>query len=668
MATYEYTPLDKERSEIRLITLLPPRFGREIHIKLETTVLSDSRIPQYHALSYTWGSKDNRVRIWVEGARGGSSSLDVTRDLEEALQHLRYNNGRSRKLWIDAICISQHDIPERNHQVTRMADIYSSATRVIVWLGPKRDGSGTAIEALTALGSEMQVDWPTTTITPLSGEVYDEWVKKPLPFTSETDDEILLSIANLLKRAWFTRLWIWQEVRLAENKVELRCGHDSMPWDNFRNGILCLQQRDEFKHSKPLGDLLDRILPIISYDRKPLDWYSILDQTTGCQCTDDKDKVYALLSLVHPDDRRSLEPDYSKSTSTSDVYKQLFIHDMEEKHELLLLSHCELGEERIKGLPSWVPDLSQPKKCDTESCSTGSVYRTHAVVQDNSVLIVDGLCVGEIRKIETIPLKASTDMSRQALQIWQLTEPKLKEKKDYVCGGSMIEALCCTLCCNEFSEIYSPSMQSYPDFEKSQDWLLGLTDTENSVYEDYQSQVLHATKARKFFTTKEGSIGLAPAATKSGDRVCILLGCRNPMVFRPNKSGSYKVVGACYVHGMADGEAFSGPMPSVWRRVWYTFPKAGIRRWVLINNAANKMQVEDPRLESLDLPSDWRLQRSRPYEEYENFVDISFSNSNNVTEETGVWYDPRMSLEALKKNGFHLQRERGVQLQKFRLV
>ena len=40
----------------------------------------------------------------------------------------------SRLLWIDAICINQTDIDERNAQVAIMGDIYKEASRVLVWL------------------------------------------------------------------------------------------------------------------------------------------------------------------------------------------------------------------------------------------------------------------------------------------------------------------------------------------------------------------------------------------------------------------------------------------------------------------------------------------------------------------------------------------------------
>jgi hypothetical protein len=39
------------------------------------------------------------------------------------------------RLWIDAVCIDQGNLEERNQQVAQMRDIYTNAKSVIVWLG-----------------------------------------------------------------------------------------------------------------------------------------------------------------------------------------------------------------------------------------------------------------------------------------------------------------------------------------------------------------------------------------------------------------------------------------------------------------------------------------------------------------------------------------------------
>jgi len=56
--------------------------------------------------------------------------FSVTANLFDALSHLRYFD-RPRVLWVDALCINQADVSERNRQVAHMLTIYQAASRVI---------------------------------------------------------------------------------------------------------------------------------------------------------------------------------------------------------------------------------------------------------------------------------------------------------------------------------------------------------------------------------------------------------------------------------------------------------------------------------------------------------------------------------------------------------
>lgn len=286
-------------------------------------VFSGGRIPTYEALPCRWGPTENLVDIRIDGVDGGSR-LAVTQNLAE-----------------------RQNISERGHQAARMADVYSTARVVIVWLGPERDGSALAIGAMTDRGSGIQVNWTTKDITPLSGEDYHQWSKEPLLFTRNQDTRN--SIARLLDRAWFTRLWIWQEIRLARNGAEMRCGYDSMSWDSFRSAILCLQVKPTRKASGLLSGI-ERVFPITYYNGTPQNWHDLFEQTSGCQYSDDRDRVYANLSLIRISDRSGLEPDYSKSTI--EVYKRLFVLDLNLTQGLRLVSQCELGESSVEALPS----------------------------------------------------------------------------------------------------------------------------------------------------------------------------------------------------------------------------------------------------------------------------------------------------------------------------
>ena len=39
------------------------------------------------------------------------------------------------KIWVDAVCINQDDVNERNAQVMRIRDIFGQSFAVMIWLG-----------------------------------------------------------------------------------------------------------------------------------------------------------------------------------------------------------------------------------------------------------------------------------------------------------------------------------------------------------------------------------------------------------------------------------------------------------------------------------------------------------------------------------------------------
>jgi hypothetical protein len=103
----QYSPLNVEAQEIRLLTLLPATSGEpssKIRLLLDATPFTNDNVPNFEALSYAWGSAEHLVEIFV--GPSGNRTLGMTRNLAEALPYLRFKD-RSRVLWIDAICINQ---------------------------------------------------------------------------------------------------------------------------------------------------------------------------------------------------------------------------------------------------------------------------------------------------------------------------------------------------------------------------------------------------------------------------------------------------------------------------------------------------------------------------------------------------------------------------------
>jgi hypothetical protein len=138
------------------LVLLPGQDDAEIRCEIQHALLDGA--PRYEALSYTWG--DPKGENSLVPCRGDPSAsypvkidegyLKVAYNLMVALKHLRHDTN-TRTLWIDAICINQHDDEEKNHQVKAMARIYSGASRVLAWLGEDDEYTDLAFETLEEL-------------------------------------------------------------------------------------------------------------------------------------------------------------------------------------------------------------------------------------------------------------------------------------------------------------------------------------------------------------------------------------------------------------------------------------------------------------------------------------------------------------------------------------
>ncbi|KUJ12782.1 heterokaryon incompatibility, partial [Mollisia scopiformis] len=140
----------------------------------------------YEAVSYTWGTESHNRPITIDEKR-----FYVSPTLKQALKQF-HNAAGLRCLWIDAICINQADLEERNQQIQFMARIYRNSSRLLVWLGVSASNSDYAMKFLEELGDQEVEDQNR----------FLEWI--------EID-----SIASLISRPWFTRTWILQEFVLA---------------------------------------------------------------------------------------------------------------------------------------------------------------------------------------------------------------------------------------------------------------------------------------------------------------------------------------------------------------------------------------------------------------------------------------------------------------------
>ncbi|KAH6673315.1 heterokaryon incompatibility [Halenospora varia] len=128
-----------------------------------------------------------------------------------------------RFLWIDAICIDQFDLSERDTQVQRMRSIYEQAEKVIIWLRipatPTMSDAHSASELMKYLSAlfEMSIltlDWGK------GSKIQNAFLSLGDP-DMICDGKIWTYLSSLFKSSWFERLWVIQELAASKDAVVL---------------------------------------------------------------------------------------------------------------------------------------------------------------------------------------------------------------------------------------------------------------------------------------------------------------------------------------------------------------------------------------------------------------------------------------------------------------
>ena len=408
---FTYEPLLKE-DRIRILSLCPAYDSRAPIRAVIYAIDLDGPIA-YEAISYSWSDREDGLIEYCKTITCNGQALIVTKTAFDALHRFRLPD-RERHLWIDAICIDQGNIKERMQQVSIMARIYSTATKTLVWLGNDSPSHRTydAITCFKGLASDTKQwvtfypsDYPSDAARfqamllwcwfqgrweegggsgehphaftknserPVKdGYFYDAEGKPGLDRGGSLqcrDVQLLPCLIALLRRRWFSRRWILQEMRHCRQAV-LCCAEWSIGRKPLCQGLYVL--RDNLLSFDSVCSLeilipLDRARRVLrlqgSYNgpRSQVQRGELSELLLGYEafdCSDDRDKVFAFLSFS---DVLILQPDYSLSVEA--VYFNFARASINNGGVQSLLWQAAIRQPRPKGqsresLPTWVPDF-----------------------------------------------------------------------------------------------------------------------------------------------------------------------------------------------------------------------------------------------------------------------------------------------------------------------
>ena len=351
--------------------------GLTMRQALELTDMSPQMIEEL--CNQEGGSADDSAEIVLDGV-----PVPVGRNLEKALRTLRempeISNGT--RVWVDALCINQQDVQEKNFEVKRMGDIYGKADRVVSYLGEESDQSGSILEFMDAIGEVMQ---QARVLAPIT-----------LGFLQNVQADMAFSMARFLMRTYFSRIWIVQEVVLGGEKSIAICGTRRFSWTNllrcgkmlnagmaaaswnFDMQLGWIQNEEEEPYCVTLADLKDGITKLQMLRDARIDsrgeegennqvarrvpgsstlWFRIASSNNA---TDSRDLIYGMMDLLPKKLTDFINVDYASPNQFVDVmrmFAEAHIKSTQSLHWILHRSYSPfLGHQ---DWPTWVPNMAQ---------------------------------------------------------------------------------------------------------------------------------------------------------------------------------------------------------------------------------------------------------------------------------------------------------------------
>lgn len=358
---FRHVPLDYSRNEIRFLRLLPADYDDEVNTELFAASI-ERDIPDFKAISYVWDLKGPRKSITVN-----DDQFEISETVYILLKNLQcWSDATSgMNIWIDSICINQEDTSEKTAQIPLMKDIYTKASRVLVWLG---DGDECTDQAIAKIKS---VDtWPRS----LKKTHTQDDINSLATFFAS----VLRGVNDVFGREWFRRTWILQEVVLSPVVPLVLCGKSSLCWQcltDLHSRLItslfsfnyCKQPLEQLRSSTAELRIFNRVIRThcpgtinlirnrhqeFGHDEEGLSY--LIRQTTHRLCTDPRDKIYGLLGMVSDIERQCLRVDYTKPLK--DVFVDAFCYLINRKYGFQVLSTAGVtGLTKHRGWPTWLP-------------------------------------------------------------------------------------------------------------------------------------------------------------------------------------------------------------------------------------------------------------------------------------------------------------------------
>lgn len=381
MTQFSFRPLE-EADAIRLLVLHPsvettaPLSGFLIH-----TTLSECDADfhnGYLALSYVGGDPAPTKSICLDGINMG-----ITASVTEALMQLRNAHpGGTQRIWVDALCINQSDIAEKNRQVPLMGNIYSIASATVIYLG----SLSAEIETIFRAVREKKPKSVTIDTKGKSHIAHPKDLQQMKSFDITVGAEpSAIAIDELLRRPWFTRIWVFQELMLSRD-AWVQCGALRVRWRELCALLVPILDRTKKPDSTSLQQMHS-----IYWDGKNQSLSSILRLRQRCLASDPRDMIFGYMGM-HDDKEevaKFITVDYETPLRQLLISTARYIH-CRDGLQVLLRCVKRPPTNTWLNLPSWVPDWGMHRWPQVASMSGETPNDQTATTQTDDMLVGSG--------------------------------------------------------------------------------------------------------------------------------------------------------------------------------------------------------------------------------------------------------------------------------------
>jgi len=463
-----------------------------------------------------------------------------------------------------------------------MREIYANALQVVIWLGEHTTQDIQAFNLLKELSEYFDQYHEREEASLENG-----WAQVRNLHSFDFDH-----LAALLGRPWFNRTWVVQEVASAQTALFLS-DDEPIPWEivpsvltRLRDPLFTVDSMESSKSRRSQESILAMEGARRSVNgTSSLSLFEILSATAFNNCTDPRDKVFAVFGLAKDWlEKGGLEPDYRTSTTAEDVFKRFAMWDVKKNGKIRILS-CGTGVHQSPTMPSWTPDWTKIENADPFvrysertmfSASKNTVvdawYSDHGRVLNTIGEVVDS--------VEVIGLAPKFSRATAMMSSWpEKNEGRLKEVQGWLqdchkhatdIRGRMTKrrfeefwrTMTCSLTADALPapEEYGGYFSKYLEFIMPQ--MPGMVATNeqlstqspphatvnfNSNAPDVnthsliESSLEKWSSRRRFCVTSKGRLACVPNFAQKGDVICVLYGGEVPYVLRPHVASDNRV-------------------------------------------------------------------------------------------------------------------------------